>query len=56
MTALISATSPERKRGQEYQVKSDLGDSEYQPAEKPTRLSQINLREIHYHIGLACMI
>ena len=51
MTALISATSPKRKRGQEYQVKS-----EYQPAEKPTRLLQINLREIHDHIGLACMI
>ena len=40
MSALISAANPEND-GLDYQVKSNLGKNEYQPAEKPTWLSQI---------------
>ena len=40
MLALISPTGPD-KNGWKYQVKSNLGDNGYPPAERPTWLSQI---------------
>ena len=46
MSVLISAASPDLN-GWRYDVKSDLEDNEYPPAEKLTWLSQI--METHYY-------